>query len=362
MPEEKHCHEICIVLGFATLLAASCAETRREAPEGAVKVGLLIPFSGEQASKGINFERAVTMLADAINDHGGIDGHVLWIETRDTHSDVEVGLRSAADLIENEKVSALIGPDDAELIKRMQPLVESAGISEILPEMVSKTSVTSSDGLWFRIAPSVELMGCALAQEIYNRQLRRVFVIYSKKLEWKAMAAGMSDTFEWYHNGSSEKALTQIVEIDEASTAVTELYSLVSEFRPDTIVMITSPFAGSEIVQGLANFLGKAHWYLGPELDSQVLFDNTPPGALNGSYVVNTEIANQSEGDKFKALFTDAWNDVPFEAAYFYYDALAVLSIAAAWFHSENLLLNGAQVALVGASVLTTRLFLALRP
>lgn len=39
-----------------------------------------------------------------------------------------------------------------------------------------------------------------------------------------------------------------------------------------------------------------------------------------------------------------------------------VLSSAAAWFHSENLLLNGAQVALVGASVLTTRLFLALRP
>lgn len=39
-----------------------------------------------------------------------------------------------------------------------------------------------------------------------------------------------------------------------------------------------------------------------------------------------------------------------------------VLSVAAGWVQSDELLLKGAQLALVGASVLVTRLFLAVRP
>lgn len=317
------------ILFIIAIGTPACDDPRSDAPKGAIKVGLLLPFTGEEASKGINYERAVTQLVETINDRGGIDGRPIWIEARDTHSNIENGMKSVIDLIKNENVIALIGPGDVALIQKMAPLVKSSGIPHILPEMVSSEALSTTDGWWFRIAPSIELMGCSLAQEMYNKRHRRIFIIHSDKMNDEAMADGIIHTLDWYHHGETDKAVSYKLEINENAVPISQLYSQISEFAPDVIVVITSPFAGSQIVQGLAFSLENIVWYLGPGLGSKVLFDNIPPDALDGAHVVSTEIADRLEGDNYQVMFKERWNDdIPFEMSYFYYDALAMLSIA----------------------------------
>ena len=58
------------LLGLSMTL--SCIEMAEDEPSDAIKVGALLPFSGELAASGINLERPLMMAADTINAAGGI--------------------------------------------------------------------------------------------------------------------------------------------------------------------------------------------------------------------------------------------------------------------------------------------------
>ena len=71
------------LLGLSMTL--SCVELVEDSPSDAIKIGALLPFSGELAASGINLERPLMMAADTINAAGGIQGTPVVIVAADSN-------------------------------------------------------------------------------------------------------------------------------------------------------------------------------------------------------------------------------------------------------------------------------------
>ena len=107
-----------LVAGVAviSLVATACVEERNAAGGattgggGVLKIGLVAPFSGTAASIGRNMREGVTIAVDELNAAGGIDGSRVEVVARDNEFDPAKTSQIARELIDQDRVSLIIGP------------------------------------------------------------------------------------------------------------------------------------------------------------------------------------------------------------------------------------------------------------
>lgn len=96
-----------VLLSFFLLSQAFSADA---AAKPTIKVGAILAETGPAAFLGGPEARSLRMLAERINKEGGIDGHPLEVIIKDSGSSPEKAISFAKQLIEEEKVLAIIGP------------------------------------------------------------------------------------------------------------------------------------------------------------------------------------------------------------------------------------------------------------
>jgi len=78
--------------------------------EGTIKVGALLAVTGPASFLGAPEAKTLEMLVSQINAKGGIDGNKVELVIKDTGASPEKAISFAKQLIEEEKVFAIIGP------------------------------------------------------------------------------------------------------------------------------------------------------------------------------------------------------------------------------------------------------------
>ena len=105
--------------GLCLLLAAS-------ANAATVKIGAVLAVTGPAAFLGGPEARTLEMLAAEINAKGGINGNTVEIVIKDTASSPEKAISFAKQLLEEEKVVAVIGPSSSGESISLKPIFEEA--------------------------------------------------------------------------------------------------------------------------------------------------------------------------------------------------------------------------------------------
>ncbi|HOW73713.1 MAG TPA: ABC transporter substrate-binding protein [Phycisphaerae bacterium] len=90
--------------------SASAPAGAKPTEGGSIKVGAIFAISGPASFLGIPEERTATMLVDKMNAAGGVNGHKIQLIVKDSGSKPENALSLAKQLIDEEKVLAIIGP------------------------------------------------------------------------------------------------------------------------------------------------------------------------------------------------------------------------------------------------------------
>jgi branched-chain amino acid transport system substrate-binding protein len=90
-------------LGLAVLLLAAPAFAD-------IKIGVYGPFTGGSAGMGVSMRNGVQMAAEEINKSGGILGQKVDLVLRDDEAKNERGAQIMQELLEREKVVAVLGP------------------------------------------------------------------------------------------------------------------------------------------------------------------------------------------------------------------------------------------------------------
>jgi branched-chain amino acid transport system substrate-binding protein len=111
-----------IVLSVALTLTFSCKKEAKET----VKIGAIFAVTGPASFLGAPEAKTAQMLVDEINDQGGIDGKQLELIVKDSGASPEKAISFAKQLIEEEKVIAIIGPSTSGETMKIKGICEQA--------------------------------------------------------------------------------------------------------------------------------------------------------------------------------------------------------------------------------------------
>ncbi|MCH8346216.1 MAG: ABC transporter substrate-binding protein [Chloroflexi bacterium] len=182
-------------LGTAAEGTLSRADTT---PTDPLKIGILVPFTGDLSDFGPAFFDAAKLAAQEINAAGGVFGQDIVLVDADTGTIEATGIESANTLIDVEGVSAIVGAASSAVTL---PIAESvtgpAGILMISPSSTSPalTEVADNDFL-FRSTISDAAQGVVLAELAIDLGFTSVCTFFVNTAYGEGLADQFKETFE----------------------------------------------------------------------------------------------------------------------------------------------------------------------
>ena len=180
--------------GVALVGAAVDATSSRADETAALKIGLLMDFSGGSAEILTDRQRAFELAVKHVNEGGGVFGLPVAVAVGDTTSNPETAVAEARRLIEVEGVHAIVGPNSsAASLPIAERVTGPAGVPTVSFSATSpELSGVADKDFFFRVAPSDVLQGPVLARVVREQGFDHVGLVYVDD----AWGRGLAGTFE----------------------------------------------------------------------------------------------------------------------------------------------------------------------
>ena len=306
-----------------------------------IQVGAILPFTGKEAALGRNIEQAMLLAMEDVNAAGGIDGTPLEVVSRDSNSGSERGLNELLNLIYNDRIQYLVGPEETELANAIVSDVKSLNITNILPGYAAPSvQRASATGAWYRLAPAAFDIGCAFARHAEDEG-----VVSANALSMTDdYNATLASSFNQQYSVSGRVLPSVTVQANQSSYSSAIKRAL--DFKPERTVLNANPATGSEVITEWSIGDGRGAWYLSPLLRADAFLINVPYGSLDGLLGISPSLSLRSECDtltgfdhgaieckrtnatRFSAHFAARWGGTqPFPASRLYYDAVVLLAM-----------------------------------
>jgi branched-chain amino acid transport system substrate-binding protein len=289
----------------------------------AVSIGLLLPYTGSGSATAANFERAVLYAAERINRAGGVRGFQVRIVPRDSHSDITRSTQAVSDLVA-AGASIVLGPESADIAPELYPLLVANHVSLMSP-LVGAGADPHIDCThpWFRLAPSAQVLGEALAKLIAAQNVTRVALLSSSTSYDQALRDAVSSRFT-----SLGGQVAIELALDPAAQSYADAITQTVATGADAIVVATPPESAALLVNEFGAIAAKRpRWFLSPLLKTDLFVLNVAPDAIEGALGVAPRIYDTTTD--FSDAFSKRWaGDTPLEGADFYYDAMGLVGLA----------------------------------
>ena len=135
-----------------------------------LKLGVLVPLTGQLADFGGPGSTAANLAADQLNTAGAANDFKVTLVTEDTKTDPQAAQEAATKVIESDGVAAIAGPwGTPELIPTVENVTVDAGIPIVTPSATGPDITDlDDDGLVARTPPSDAIQGKVLAQVVVD--------------------------------------------------------------------------------------------------------------------------------------------------------------------------------------------------
>ncbi|MHB0975956.1 MAG: ABC transporter substrate-binding protein [Candidatus Aquicultorales bacterium] len=311
--KSKHLNaaRLLLALAVAALILAGCggAQESSDAGKEPYKIGAIVSATGPSAPLGEPEKNALFLEVDRINAGGGINGHKVVLYLEDDQSDKAKAVVAADRLINQFKVSAIVGGSSTSTSMAVKDRATRAKVPFM--SLAAGMAVTATDAKWtFRIAPSDSLAAS------------RVVEYLSKTLKAKK-AVVLNDQNQFGESGYAEltakgpAAGIELVSRETYKTEDTDLTAQLTKLRGSKadalVVWGTNP--GPAIAAKNARQLGIEIPYVGSHGIANKKFVELAGDASEGvvfpSVKVNVpeSIPAGSEAGKVAEAFIKAYTD-----------------------------------------------------
>lgn len=171
---------LALAMTFSTSLLAGCGGGQQEAsntpsPDGSptaegegLKLGSLLPITGDLSSIGQNMPVAVKFAVDEINACQGVNGKPVTLITEDDQTDPTAGASAMTKLAEVDKVAGVVGAFASSVSSAAVPIAVKNKVMMISPGSTSpifteQAKAGEFQGFWARTAPPDTYQAQALA-------------------------------------------------------------------------------------------------------------------------------------------------------------------------------------------------------
>ena len=167
------------VLGFLAALILGLCLVAQPALAKTVKIGLSAPLTGDWAEYGNDFKRSVSMVLDAVNAAGGINGQQIELEVLDSRGDPKESVLIAEKLVADPDVIAEIGDFSSSSCMAAAPVYEKANMTQLSPT-ASHMDFTKKGNNMFRVVATQGFEGPFNARwavnELGKKKLATIYI------------------------------------------------------------------------------------------------------------------------------------------------------------------------------------------
>lgn len=318
--------------------------------DGQLKIGVLVPFSGEFGWVGENVLPVAQMIAEEINGQGGIDGRDVTIVQGDTEGSPDASLSATQRLIEVEGVSGIIGPTSITFSAVFDQFTDNQ--IPVISPTAGTTSLDDRGGEFvFRTVPSDALGGRAIAKAAREQQYNTI-----TSYDEMTMMVGNEEVFQSFKDpimSSFEEFGGTVLEAIDFRTGKAsyqaEVESMVST-NPELTVLVGSPEDSVKIMEAAFQAGYEGNWFLTQDQTNQDFLaqsDNrVTDGVLGLQEAVFQEAAETGRLDEFNQRiqeFAD-WDETRLFATNTF-DAMNVMGLTMKQTAVDGSDLTGANIA-----------------
>src|SRR3990167_1877096 len=107
-----------LLFGLIFLFIASCGKKE----EDVIKIGAILPLTGDVAIYGNNTKEGIDLAVEEINKHGGINGKNIRILYEDSKAEPRTGVTVLQNLISKDKVQVIIDNSVSSVALALAPI------------------------------------------------------------------------------------------------------------------------------------------------------------------------------------------------------------------------------------------------
>ncbi|MQA83706.1 MAG: ABC transporter substrate-binding protein [Streptosporangiales bacterium] len=315
-------------------LAASCGgapevpgvdDQNTEGGGGGLKLGLLLPYTGQYSWVGENVEEAVRPLVEQINEAGGIGGQKITLVRGDTEGTVDAGVLAARKLANVDRVAAFIGPTSLSFAGVRQVVVDT-GTPMISPTAGTVELDQAGKQLFHRTVPSDSLGGRAIARALTQpgsylggRPYKRVALMVG---DAPALVSFRDPIEQAMRDYGTTLATTVSYNVDKASYR-SEVGRVLRQ-NPDMIILVGQPADSAKIMRQARESGYGGGWFVTQDQTNADYVELAGADVVEGVYGLQEAEAAPNLRDQF-AETIDEELDI-FQANS--YDAINVTALA----------------------------------
>ncbi|MDV6320141.1 ABC transporter substrate-binding protein [Chromohalobacter sp. HP20-39] len=309
-------------------ISAVALATSLSALADPLKIGVLVPLTGDLQSYGEPALKASQLAAKEINAAGGVLGENVQIASGDTQTSPQPGVAAAQKLVNIEGVNAIFGALSSGVTI---PVAQSVSKPEQVPQISSASTspvITSlnDDDFLFRTVPSDAFQGVALSEVTQEKGYDNVSIIYINNDYGKGLADAFTKAFE-----KSGGTVSASVAYEQGQAAYRGELQQAANDAAEALVLIGYPENGQTILrQSLEGGFFK-NFVFTDGMKAPELVDNLGAQYLEGSVGTVPQARADSPGAQhFSSAYEGEYGSLPpkpyLDTAY---DAFYLLSLAA---------------------------------
>ncbi len=142
-----------------------------------IKIGNVNPLSGDSALYGTDQQRGFNMALDEINAAGGVYGATLVLDDYDDQGDAQRSAQGAQKFADDEDYFGIIGSSLSNCTLAMTPIIDDAGIVEMVVSSSSPSLHGCSD-YFFRMAVQDDQVGPQMGKAILDKGYTQIEILY----------------------------------------------------------------------------------------------------------------------------------------------------------------------------------------
>ncbi len=313
-------------------LFAGCAQkqggeqtTQVEKTPEEIKIGVLLPLSGNLAPFGQGMLKGAKVAEKELNDKGGVLGKKVKLVVEDTATDPNKAVEAARKLINVDEVQAIDGAAASSSTLAVAPLCEENHVVLVSPASTSPALTDAGDYI-FRVVASDAFQGKVLA-DLAIQQGYKTAVTFVINNDY---GIGLQDVFKKHFEEKGGKVVLQIQYDPGKGDYRTELQQ-VKDSGADMIMFVSYPEDASVILKQAMDLGIKQQWIAAEGIASEEIFKyEGMKEAMEGMLL--TKPASSTDSPEYKHFYQLFKQMYPDEEPGIYadttYDALMLIAKA----------------------------------
>jgi branched-chain amino acid transport system substrate-binding protein len=210
-----------------------------------LKLGALLPQTGDLAFLGPSALDAAKLAVSEANAAGGVRGQDVELVARDEGDSPEIA-KASADALRNDGVAVIIGAISSAQSLSVIDSVSQSGIVMISPANGGEDFTTyPDDGYYFRTHPRSSSDGRLLAELVAERGFKRVALLAQNDSYGQAYANGFAEEFE---RGGGQ--LSPRIDFDPSGQSFSAETTRVAKGDPEAVVLVAFTDTAALIARG----------------------------------------------------------------------------------------------------------------